>query len=127
MASPAFLIPLVVSAFLGAIGGSAFRWTTPEQAWNIFTAAFLWTLISAAGTTIGRFAGERLRRSQWRRGLWLAHLQSFPLTTVFLLVAAPLSAGAALVPSLLPVLYGATLAVALALATLGVITSPYIK
>jgi Kef-type K+ transport system membrane component KefB len=127
MPSPAFLIPLAVSGLLGAIGGSAFRWAAPEHAWNIFTAAFLWTLISAAGTTIGRFAGERLRRSQWRRALWLAHLQSFPLTTVFLLVAALFSARAALVPSLLPVLYSATLTVALALATLGVFTSPYVK
>lgn len=123
--SPAFLIPLAVSAVLGAIGGSAFRWAAPAQAWNIFIAAFLWTLIAAAGTTIGRYAGERLRRGQWRRGLWLAHLQSFPLTTAFLLVAAAASAGAALSPTVVPVLYACTLVVALALAALGVLSSPY--
>ncbi len=125
--SPAFLIPLAVSAVLGAIGGSAFRWAAPLQAWNIFIAAFLWTLLAAAGTTIGRFAGERLRRGNWRRGLWLAHLQSFPLTTVFLLAAALGSAGAALGPSVIPVLYACTLVVALALAALGVLTSPFTR
>lgn len=123
--SPVFLIPLAVSAVLGAIGGSAFHWAAPVQAWNIFTAAFLWTLIAAAGTTIGRFAGERLRRGNWRRGLWLAHLQSFPLTTAFLLVAALASAGAAFVPTVVPVLYACTLVVALALAAMGVLGSPY--
>lgn len=125
--SPAFLIPLAVSAALGAVGGSAFLWADPRRAWEVFTAAFLWTLIAAAGTTIGRFAGERLRRGHWRRGLWLAHLQSFPLTTVFLLVAAAASAGAALAPSVVPVLYACTLVVALALALLGVLTSPYTR
>lgn len=125
--SPAFLIPLAVSAALGAVGGSAFLWAAPGRDWNIFIAAFLWTLIAAAGTTIGRFAGERLRRGNWRRGLWLAHLQSFPLTTVFLLVAAPASAGAALAPSVIPVLYACTLVVALALAAMGVLTSPFSK
>lgn len=123
--SPAFLIPLAVSALLGAIGGSAFRWAGSSVAWNIFIAAFLWTLIAAAGTTIGRFAGERLRRGHWRRGLWLAHLQSFPLTTVFLLVAVVFSAELTLGPAVAPVLYACTLAVALALAILGVLTSPY--
>ena len=123
--SPAFLIPLAVSAVLGAVGGGALRWAAPVQGWNIFTAAFLWTLIAAAGTTIGRFAGERLRRGSWRRGLWLAHLQSFPLTTVFLLVSAAVSAGAALRLTVVPVLYACTLVVALALAALGVLTSPY--
>lgn len=123
--SPAFLIPLAVAAVLGAIGGSAFSWAAPAQAWNIFTAAFLWTLIAAAGTTLGRFFGERLRRGHWRRGLWLAHLQSFPLTTVFLLAAAAFSAEIALGPTVIPVLYACTLVVALALAAMGVLTSPY--
>lgn len=121
--SPAFLIPLGVSALLGAIGGSAFSWAGPERAWNIFIAAFLWTLISAAGTTIGRFAGERLRRGQWRRGLWLALVQSLPLTTAFLIVAA-ITSRVALLPTS-PVLYSSTLAVALPVAALGVLTSPY--
>lgn len=126
MPSPAFLIPLGVSAILGAIGGSAFQWAQhPERAWEIFTAAFLWTLISAAGTTIGRLVGERIRRNQWRRTLWLAHVQSFPLTTVFLLVAIPFSRGAVLVPSLLPVLYASTLAIALFMAALGVLTARF--
>lgn len=122
--SPAFLIPLAVSALFGLAGGAALRWLAPPQAWNLFTAAFLWTLIAAAGTTIGRYAGERLRRGQWRRSLWLAHLQSFPLTTTFLLVAALVSAETALLPAA-PVLYACTLTVALSLFVLGVLTSPY--
>lgn len=125
--SPAFLIPLGVSAILGAVGGSAFRWALPQQAWNIFIAAFLWTLISAAGTAIARFAGERVRRGQWRRGLWIAHAQSFPLTTMFLIVAVVVSARVTLVPQVVPVLYGCTLLVALAVAGLGVLGSPYVK
>jgi hypothetical protein len=122
--SPAFLIPLAVSALLGIVGGAAFHWTAPRQAWNILIATFLWTLIAAAGTTIGRYAVERLRRGEWRRGLWLAHIQSFPLTTAFLLAAAIVSADAT-VPPAAPVLYTCTLVVALALAALGVLTSPY--
>jgi hypothetical protein len=47
--SPAFLISAVVGLILGLIGGSAFLWATPRRAWEIFTAAFLWTLIAAAG------------------------------------------------------------------------------
>ncbi len=124
--SPAFLIPLAVSVALGAIGGSAFHWAGPLRAWNIFIAAFLWTLIAAAGTTIGRFAGERLRRGRWGRGLWLASAQSFPLTTTFLLVAAAASAGAALGPTVVPVLYSCTLLVALFVGALGVLTSPFV-
>jgi hypothetical protein len=123
--SPVFLISLAVSAILGSLGGVAFRMADPIPAWNIFIAAFLWTLIAAAGTTIGRFAGERVRRGNWRRGLWLAHVQSFPLTTVFLLVAASL--GGALAPSVIPVLYGCTLVVALVMAAIGVLTSPYTR
>ena len=46
--SPAFLIPLAVSAALGAVGGSAFLWAAIPRAWDIFVAAFLWTLIAAA-------------------------------------------------------------------------------
>ncbi len=123
--SPVFLIALLLSALLGGAGGSALRWAGPEQGWNLFTAAFLWTLIAAAGTTIGRFAAERVRRGDWRRGLWLVLAQSFPLTTTFMLVGIVLSTGLVLVPSLIPILYGATLVVALVLFALGVFTSPY--
>lgn len=123
--SPIFLVALAVSAALGSVSGAAFRLTSPGQAWNIFIATFLWTLIAAAGTTIGRFAVERVRRGNWRRGLWLANVQSFPLTTVFLLVAAGL--GGALSLSVVPVLYGCTLILALIMAALGVLTSPYIR
>jgi hypothetical protein len=123
--SPALLIPLGVSAALGLIGGGAFRWAGPAQAWNIFIAAFLWTLISAAGTTIGRYAWERLRRGEWRRGLLLAAVQSLPLTTAYLLAAAVASASAGLLAAAAPVLYACTLALTLALAALGVLTSPY--
>ena len=123
--SPAFLIALAVSATLGALGGSAFRWAPSRQAWDLFIAAFLWTLIAAAGTTIGRCAGEHLRRGSWRRGLWIAHAQSLPLTTLFLLAAALVGPGLALIPAVAPVLFGATLIVALALAALCVLGSPY--
>jgi hypothetical protein len=125
--SLAFLIPLAVSVALGAIGGSAFRWADTVQAWNIFIATFLWTLIAAAGTTIGRFAVERLRRGRWRRGIWLAAVQSFPLTTAFLLVAAVASAGAVLGLSVVLILYSCTLVVALVMAVMGVMTSPFTR
>jgi hypothetical protein len=125
--SPALLIPLGVSALLGTIAGSAFYWAGPVRVWNVFTAAFLWTLISAAGTTIGRYSFERLRRGQWRRGLAIALVQSLPLTTIFLLVAALVAARWRLIPDVAPVLYACTLVVALAGAALGVLTSPYHK
>lgn len=122
-----FVVSLAVSAVLGVIGGAAFRWTFPEQAWNIFVATFLWTLMSAAGTAIARYSLERVRRGQWRRGLWIAHIQTFPLTTAFLITSAVVSAGKIFVPELLPVLYGCTLVVALAVAVMGVLASPYRK
>ncbi len=125
--SLAFIVSLSVSAILGVIGGAAFRWTFPEQAWNIFIATFLWTLMSAAGTAIGRCSLERVRRGQWRRGLWIAHVQTFPLTTAFLITSAVVSAGKIFVPELLPILYGCTLVVALTAAVLGVLASPYRK
>jgi hypothetical protein len=55
----------------------------------------------------------------------LAHAQSFPLTTVFLLVAASL--GGTLNLMVIPVLYGCTLVVALVMSALGVLTSPYTR
>lgn len=124
--SPAFLIALAVATVLGLVGGSGFLWAPPRRAWEILTAAFLWTLISAAGTTIGRFFGERVRRGNWRRGLWLAGVQSFPLTTLFL-VAAALVGGPGTLAAALPVCYSATLAVALCTGALGVLTSPFIR
>ena len=123
--APALLIPLVVSALLGLVGGSAFVWADLSRAWNIFIAAFLWTLISAAGTTIGRYSFERLRRGEWRRGLEIAFVQSLPLTTLFLAVAALASANPLVILGLAPVPYVCTLVVALACAALGVLTSPY--
>jgi hypothetical protein len=122
--SPAFLIPLAVSALLGAVGGGAFGWAAPQLAWNILTAAFLWTLISAAGSTIGRCAGERLRRGRWGRGLWLAHLQSLPLTTAFLLAAALVGAAPQALAAA-PVLFACTLVVALSVGASWALTSPY--
>jgi len=123
--SPAFLIPLAVSAVLGLAGGAAFRWAEGRRAWELLTAAFLWTLIAVAGTTIGRFAGERVRRGNWRRGLLLAATQSFPLTTVFLLAAA--LAGAPLDQPTLALAFGATLLVAASTGVLGVLTSPFTR
>lgn len=125
-ASPAFLISLAVSALLGLIGGSAFHWAA-SRSWSIFTAAFLWTLIASAGTTIGRFSIERLRRGAWRKGLWLAMVQSFPLTTIFLLVAAPFARGSVFQPSVIPVLYACTLAIALLVGLFGILTSPFTR
>jgi hypothetical protein len=122
--SPAFLIALAVGLLLGLLGGSAFLWAAPRRAWEIATAAFLWTLISAAGTTIGRFFVERVGRGAWRRGLWIAAAQSFPLTTAFLLAAA-LLAGPGILPPSAPVAYAATLAIALLTGVLGVLTSPF--
>lgn len=123
--SRALLIPLAVSTLLGAIAGSAFHWASPGQDWNIFTAAMLWTLLASAGTLIGRYAVERLRRGQWREGLRLAFVQSFPLTTAFLLAATLVAGQPALLPAVALVAYGSTLAVALAVALLGILTSPY--
>jgi hypothetical protein len=128
--SPAFLVALAVSGLLGAIGGSAFLWASSGRAWNILIAAFLWTLISAAGTTLGRYVGERLRRGAWRRGLWIAGAMSFPLTTVYSLVAFSIIATAegTLRPmpmAVLPFFYGATLCLALVLGLSWVLTSPF--
>jgi hypothetical protein len=127
--SPVFLIAFTVSAALGLAGGSGFLWAAPQRAWEIFTAAFLWTLISAAGTTIGRFFGERVRRGGWRHGLWLAAVQSFPLTTVFLLTATAVAAlaGSWIAVEAAPICYAGTLAVALVTGPIGVLTSPFIK
>jgi hypothetical protein len=124
--SPAFLIALGVGLLLGLLGGSAFHWAAPRRAWELATAAFLWTLISAAGTTIGRFFVERVRRGSWRHGLWIAAAQSFPLTTVFLLAAVLVAGPAILAPSA-PIAYAATLAVALITGALGVLTSPFLR
>lgn len=123
--SPAFLIPLAVSALLGAAGGSAFLWSGGQRAWEILTAAFLWTLIAAAGTTIGRYAGERLRRGEWRRGLRIAAAQSLPLATAFLLCAG--AVGAPIGPSVIPLAFGAALLVAATTGIMGIITSPYTR
>ncbi|MEI7772172.1 MAG: hypothetical protein WCI67_19425 [Chloroflexales bacterium] len=127
--SPIFLTALAISAALGLAGGSAFHWAAPQRAWEIFTAAFLWTLIAAAGTTIGRFYGERVRRGNWRHGLWLAAAQTFPLTTVFLLAAATVAAfaGSWIAIEAAPICYASTFAVAFVTGPLSVITSPFIK
>jgi hypothetical protein len=124
---PVFLIAAGVSALLGAIGGSAFLWAVPQSAWNVFTAMFLWTLITSAGTTIGRYAGERLRRGEWRRGLRIAAIQSLPLVTIFLGVAMiPAAvAGVDLAPRTAPMLYAGTFALGLFMAVLGVLSSPF--
>lgn len=127
MPSPALLIALAVSAVLGGVGGSGFLWAAPQTAWNLFTAMFLWTLISAAGTTIGRYAVERLQRGEWRRGVQIAAVQSFPLVTVFLCVAAGIAAAAEvdLAPRTAPMIYAVTLVLGLFLTLLGVLSSPY--
>jgi hypothetical protein len=125
--SPAFVIAAAVSAILGGIGGSGFLWAAPQPAWNLFTAMFLWTLITSAGTTIGRYTVERLRRGEWRRGLRIAAVQSVPLVTIFLFVAAlPAAvAGVDLAPRTAAVLYAGTVTVGLFMAVLGVLSSPY--
>jgi hypothetical protein len=127
--SPVFLIALAVSVALGLVGGSAFYWAAPQRAWEVFTAAFLWTLIASAGTTIGRFFGERVRRGNWRHGLWLAAAQSFPLTTAFLLAATGVAtlSGSWIAIEAAPICFAGTLAVAIVTGPLGVMTSPFIK
>jgi hypothetical protein len=125
--SPALLIAAAVSALLGAIGGSGFLWAMPQTAWNLFTAMFLWTLMTSAGTTIGRYAVERLRRGEWRRGLRIAAMQSLPLVTIFLAVAMipAAAAGVDLARRTAAVLYAGSSGIGLFLAVLGVLSSPY--
>lgn len=124
--SSVFLVSLAVSVILGLLGGSGFLYALPQRAWEIFTAAYLWVLIVSAGTLIGRFFYERVRRGNWWRGLWLAGVQSFPLTTVFLLAASAV-AGATILSSALLVCYTSTLVIALSIGGLNVLTSPFIK
>jgi hypothetical protein len=124
--SSIFLIALGASALLGLAGGSGFLWASPRRAWEILTAALLWTLIVAAGTTIGRFYTERVRRGDWRHGLWIVTAQTFPLTTALLLAAA-LVADFTIIPTAAPVCYAATLAVALVTGLPGILTSPFVN
>jgi hypothetical protein len=126
------LVALSVSALLGLIGGSAFYWAGPTRAWNIFVAAFLWTLIASAGTTLGCYVGERLPRGQWSRTFWVAGVLSFPLTIVYALVAFWLIHGTPLAAppqpnSVLPFFFAATLAVALCVALSWALSSPFRK
>ncbi|MFV9505041.1 MAG: hypothetical protein AB4911_10810 [Oscillochloridaceae bacterium umkhey_bin13] len=123
--SPAFVIALAVSSLLGFAGGAGLRWAGPEQGWNLFTAAFLWTLITMAGTTIGRFTVERVRQGEWRRAIRIALIQSLPLTTIFLIVATLLSTGEALSAAAPLIFYGVTVILALVLIVLGVVGSPF--
>lgn len=134
-------IALAVSGLLGLIAGSAFLWASIERAWNIFLAGFLWTLISAAGTALLRCVRERLRYGDWRRGLQIGSVMTFPLTTLYLLMVGLTSAGArsdlalladgssvARRPDLIavaPVLYGITLLLAFFVGPLYALTSPY--
>ncbi|NJN19701.1 MAG: hypothetical protein HC822_27415 [Oscillochloris sp.] len=121
--SPALLISLAVTTVLGLIGGLAFRGGNDMEAWNLFIAMFLWTLISAAGTIIGRFSIERVHRGDWQHGLRLASVQSFPLMICFSGIAA--LCGAPIVGSTIFILFGSTLIVALTVCILGVLTSPF--
>jgi hypothetical protein len=128
--SPPFLIALLVSAVLGLLGGSGFYWLGPTRAWNIFIAAFLWTLITAAGTTLGRYVGERLPRGRWRRTFWIASVMSFPLTAVYALIAFRLILGTPMAAPpqpavVLPFFFAATLLVALCVGLSWVLSSPF--
>jgi hypothetical protein len=136
-----FGIALGVSALLGLIAGSAFFWADTERGWNLFLAGFLWTLISAAGTGLLRCVRERVHRDEWRRGMWIGAVMTFPLTTAYLLVFALLTAGVtgdpvtlpnggvvAAKPELLvvaPICYAMTLIVALLVGPVYVLTSPF--
>jgi zinc transporter ZupT len=130
--APPLLVALLVSALLGLIGGSGFYWAGPTSAWNIFVAAFLWTLIASVGTTLGCYVGERLPRGQWWRTFWVAGVMSFPLTIVYALVAFWLIRGTPLAAppqpnNVLPFFFAATLAVALFVALSWVLSSPFRK
>jgi hypothetical protein len=121
--SPAFLIAAAVSALLGLIGGSAVYWLE-QRSFSIYIAGLLWTLISAIGTGFGRCAGERLPRGAWRRCLWIAGVQTFPLVTVYLMIALALQPRAELFATI-PIIYTCTLGVALFIALSWGFTSPY--
>lgn len=136
-----FGIALAVSALLGLIAGSSFLWADIERGWNLFLAGFLWTLISAAGTGLLRCVRERVRRDEWQRGLQIGAVMTFPLTTVYLLVVALLTAGVtadtvmlpgggmvAAKPDMLavaPICYAVTLLVAVLVGPVYVLTSPF--
>lgn len=91
--SPLFIVVVAVGSVLGLISGSAFGWAPSGRAWSIFLAGFLWTMIVALGTTLARCLKERVRRGQWRRGLVLGCVMTFPPTTLYMLAAVLVSAG----------------------------------
>lgn len=132
---------LVISSLLGVVAGSAFLWAVPDRAWNIFLAGFLWTLLVAAGTAIVRCVRERVQHGDWWRGIAVGCEMTFPLTTLYMLAVALVTAGipagqlvqtgqmmVAAKPDLLavaPVFYAASLVLAVVVGPVYVLTSPF--
>ncbi len=135
------LVGLGISLILGLFAGSAFWWASPEQAWNIFLAGFLWTLLTAMGTAIVRFMRERVQRGDWWHGIAIGCEMTFPLTTLYMLgvvlMTLSLPAGGmveirglmvASRPHMLavaPVFYTVSLVLAIVLGPLYALTSPF--
>ena len=135
------LIGMAISSVLGLFAGSAFLWAEPRQAWSIFLAGFLWTLIAATGTALVRCVRERLQRGEWRRSAILGLAMTFPPTTFYMLGAALASAGIqaeqivqpngviiASKPDMLsvaPIFYSASLAIAFIVGPFYALTSPF--
>lgn len=82
------LMGLGISTALGLAAGSAFGWAAPGQAWNMFLAGFLWTLIVAVGTAVVRCMREQVQRGDWWRGIAVGCEMTFPLTTMYMLAVA---------------------------------------
>lgn len=131
-----------ISSMLGLIGGSAFLWAGPDRAWDVFMAGFLWTLLVAVGSGLFRCFTERLRRGEWKRGIAIGCEMSFPLTTLYMVAAALITAlisedyvlhnGTVVTskPDMLlvaPLFYACTLVVAIVIGPVYVLTSPFKK
>jgi hypothetical protein len=96
-------------------------------------------LIIATATGLARSMRERVQRGDWRHGLAIGCEMTFPTTTVYLLAVALASLGAADVtllngeqvvgkPDMLmiaPIFYGITLALAVLIGPIYMLTSPF--
>ena len=132
---------LAISTGLGLIAGSSFLWATPDRAWNIFLAGFLWTLLLATATALVRCVREQLQRGDWWNGIALGLEMTFPLTTLYIIgvgiitIGLPADGmeqvGTVMVttrPNLLvvaPAFYASSLVVAIVVGPVYALTSPF--
>ncbi len=139
--TPLHLVAMLISMLLGLVAGSSFLWAAPRQAWSIFLAGFLWTLIVSLGAALLRCQREQLRRGEWLRGVVLGCMMIFPQTTLYMLAVALILAGVeanvsvqaydvfvANKPDWLevaPIFYAASLVMVLVVGPLYVLTSPF--